>query len=59
LEVLLMSVSRYYDREADYIIKNLTTAIEPFLILFLAGGILFIALAVFLPMWDILGKFQM
>jgi len=54
MDELLMSVADYYDRESDYIIKNLTTLIEPLLIIVLGVLILGIALAVFLPMWNII-----
>jgi len=53
MDELLLSIADYYDKEADYIIKNLTTLIEPLLIIVLGTLILGIALAVFLPMWNI------
>ena len=45
-------VSRHYDRETSHLTKNLSTVIEPVLIVAIAGVVLVIALAVFLPMWD-------
>ncbi len=45
-------VSRHYDRETDHLTKNLSTVIEPVLIVAIAGVVLLIALAIFLPMWD-------
>ena len=45
-------VSKHYDRETDHLTKNLSTIIEPVLIVSIAGVVLLIALAVFLPMWD-------
>lgn len=45
-------VSRHYDRETGHLAKNLSTVIEPVLIVSIAGVVLLIALAVFLPMWD-------
>lgn len=45
-------VARNYDREVEHLTKNLTTAIEPILIVGLAGVVLVVALAVFLPMWQ-------
>ncbi len=52
LDELLQRISDHYDREADYTIKNLATALEPILLLFVAAMVFFLALAVFLPMWD-------
>ncbi len=45
-------VSKHYDRETGHLTKNLSTIIEPVLIVAIAGVVLLIALAVFLPMWD-------
>ena len=49
---LLRHVADYYGDQADLMIKNLTTLIEPILILFLGGMVLILALGVFLPMWN-------
>jgi MSHA biogenesis protein MshG len=53
LDRILEKISDYYDREVDYSVKNLTSLIEPILIVFMGGMVLFIALGVFLPMWDL------
>jgi type II secretory pathway component PulF len=52
LETLLLKVSEHYDRETDYTIRNLSTALEPILLVVIGAMVLFLALAVFLPMWD-------
>jgi MSHA biogenesis protein MshG len=52
LEALLLKVSEHYDREADYAIRNLSTALEPILLIVIGSMVFFLALAVFLPMWD-------
>ncbi|MFC1855793.1 type II secretion system F family protein [Thermodesulfobacteriota bacterium] len=54
LDTMLAKVSEYFDQEVEYGIKNLITALGPVLLLFLFGMVLFLALAVFLPMWDIM-----
>jgi type II secretory pathway component PulF len=53
LDRILGKISDYYDREVDYSVKNLTSMIEPILIVFMGAMVLFIALGVFLPMWDL------
>ena len=53
LESMLMKVSEYYDSEVDHTIKNLSSLIEPILLAFLGVGVLFLMLAIFLPMWDL------
>jgi len=45
-------VARHYDREVSHLTKNVTTIIEPIMIVGLAGVVLIIALAIFLPMWN-------
>ncbi len=50
---LLRHVADYYGDQADLMIKNLTTLIEPMLIFILGSMVLMLALGVFLPMWDL------
>ena len=45
-------VARNYDRDVVHLTKNVTTVIEPIMIVGLAGIVLLIALAIFLPMWN-------
>ncbi len=45
-------VTRHYDREVSHLTKNVTTVIEPVMIIGLAGVVLLVALAIFLPMWN-------
>jgi len=58
MDELLSSVSDYYDSESGYMIKNLTAYIEPILIFALALMVLVMALAVFLPMWNLINVFK-
>lgn len=52
LDEMMPKVSQQYDLEAEYTIKNLSTLIEPALIITIGAIVLFLALAIFLPMWD-------
>jgi MSHA biogenesis protein MshG len=52
LEGLLLKVSEHYDREADYAIRNLSTALEPILLVVIGAMVFMLALAIFMPMWD-------
>lgn len=58
LEEMLEEVADFYDGEVDIDLKNLSTAIEPILLLIVGVMVLILALGVFLPMWD-LGKAAM
>lgn len=58
LDELLIHVSNYYDEQVDYTINNLTSLIEPILIVVLGSGVLFMALGIFLPMWNLMSIFK-
>lgn len=58
VDELLLSVADYYDRESGYMIKNLTTYIEPILIFVLAFMVLVMALGIFMPMWNLIRVFK-
>ena len=53
VDEMLENVSEFYDREVDYQLKNLSSAIEPILIIIIGAMVLVLALGVFLPMWDL------
>ena len=50
---LLDEVADFYDSEVEYDLKKLSAAIEPILIVCVAGMVLILALGVFLPIWDL------
>jgi len=52
LDELLANASEHYDQQVDYTMRNLTTMIEPILIFALGIMVLFVALGIFLPMWN-------
>ena len=54
LDEMLFNVSRYYDRDVKYAIQNLSTSLEPLLLTLIGGAILFLALAIFLPWWNLI-----
>jgi len=58
IDKMLLRVSRYYDQDVDYAVKNLSTAIEPVLLIILGAAVLFTALAVFLPLWNLMNVFR-
>jgi type II secretory pathway component PulF len=55
LEVLLHAIAEHYENETNHTIKNLPTIIEPIMLVVVAGFVMFLALAVFLPLWDMIG----
>lgn len=58
LDALLAKVSDYYDRDVQYSLRTLSTVIEPLLLLVVGGMVLFLALGIFLPMWDMITLFR-
>jgi len=58
LDELLLSISEYYDQQVDYTVKKLITSIEPILLLVVGLGVLLMATAVFVPMWDLVKIFK-
>ena len=52
LDEIIEKVSEFYDKEVDNAVKNLSSLIEPIMIIFMGAMMLFLALAVFMPMWD-------
>jgi len=46
------TVARQYERETAMLTKNIGTVIEPVLVVLIAVVVLGVALAIFLPMWD-------
>ncbi|MDO8558461.1 MAG: type II secretion system F family protein [bacterium] len=52
LDSILASLSRFYAREVDSMTENLTTLIEPLVILVLGGGVLVLVLSILLPIYN-------
>ncbi len=53
LDSLLFEIAEMYERDTDYAIKGLSTAIEPVLLAFIGVMVLLLALGVFLPLWNL------
>ena len=58
VDEMLTKVAEFYEEEVNYEIKFLSAQIEPALILIIAGMVLVLALGIFLPMWDLMGKLK-
>lgn len=58
LEKMLDEVGRHYSREVHYTSRQLTSILEPILTLVLGVFVLTLALAIFLPMWNIIQVFK-
>jgi type II secretory pathway component PulF len=58
VEEMLMKVSEYFDRDVEYAIKNLSASLEPILLAGVGGMVLFLALAIFMPWWNLISVFR-
>jgi type IV pilus assembly protein PilC len=56
LDEMLTKVADFYDEEVDAAVAALTSIIEPVIIVFMGGMIGCILIAMYLPMFDIIGK---
>ncbi|MFP3874584.1 MAG: type II secretion system F family protein [Thiohalophilus sp.] len=54
VDEMLDNVADFYNREVDYRLKYLSSALEPILIVILGAMVFILALGVFLPMWDLM-----
>jgi type II secretory pathway component PulF len=58
LDEMLTRITEYYDQEVDNTIKKMSAYIGPVLLGILAPMVLFLALAVFLPWWNMASLFK-
>ncbi|MBL7072083.1 MAG: type II secretion system F family protein [Candidatus Omnitrophica bacterium] len=58
LDQMLEDVASFYDPEIEYTIKNLTSLLEPFMLLTMGIMVAFIALSVLLPIFNLIKVFR-
>lgn len=58
IDRMLEEVSKFYDPEIEYTIKNLTALLEPFMLLAMGLMVAFIALSVLLPIFNLMKVFK-
>lgn len=52
LDTMLAAIAEHYENEVNHTVKNLPSVIEPLLLITVAAMVLVLALAVFMPLWD-------
>lgn len=55
---MLNETARHFEQEVDYDVRRLNDRIQPVLLALLAVGVLMLALAVLLPMWNLISLFK-
>jgi type IV pilus assembly protein PilC len=58
LDESLMRVSEYFEREDEQLVKILTTAMEPFIMIILAIGVGFLIISIITPIYNLLSAFS-
>lgn len=57
LDDILFKLSEYFQLEVDELVKNLTTAIEPLIMIVLGVGVGFLVFAVIMPIYNLTSQF--
>lgn len=57
LDEVLLKISTYFQSESEHEIKNLTTALEPFIMIVLAIGVGFMTIAIIMPIYSLTSQF--
>ncbi|MEO5333934.1 MAG: type II secretion system F family protein [Magnetococcus sp. YQC-5] len=52
MDEMMGEVAEFYEREVEYEVKGLSSAIEPILLTVIGAMVLVLALGIFMPMWD-------
>ncbi len=58
LDDTLMKLSRYFESESEHMVKGLTTAIEPIIMIMLGVGVGFIVISVITPIYNLTSQFK-
>ncbi|HUU45029.1 MAG TPA: type II secretion system F family protein [Acidobacteriota bacterium] len=54
VERMLTEVARHFEQEVEYGVRRLADRLQPVILMFLAAAVLTIALAVLMPMWNLI-----
>lgn len=53
IDAMISKITAYYKERFSNIIDNISTYIEPILLVFIAGMVILMGLGIFMPMWDL------
>lgn len=57
IDEILFKLSEYYEKESEYAVKNLTTAIEPLIMIVLGAGVGFMVVSIMMPIYSLSSQF--
>ena len=57
IDEILSKLSEYYERESEYAVKNLTTSMEPVIMIILGIGVGIMVIAIIMPIYNLTAQF--
>ncbi len=57
LDEVLIKISKYFESEVENLVKNLTTALEPFILIILGLAVAFLVISIILPIYKLTTSF--
>lgn len=57
LDEILNKLAEYFEKESEYAVKNMTTAMEPLIMVVLALGVGFMVIAIIMPIYSLTSQF--
>ena len=57
VDEIFLKLADYFESESDHMIKNLTVAIEPIILIILGIGVAFLVLSIILPIYKLTTSF--
>jgi len=57
MDEVLMKVAHYYEVESEHTVKNLTTALEPLIMIVLGVGVGFLVISIIMPIYNLTNQF--
>lgn len=58
VDSVLSHITKFYDQEVELMAKNMSTLVEPVLMIFIGIGVAFMAVGVLMPIYNIAGQIQ-
>ncbi len=57
IDEILQKLSEYYEKESEYAVKNLTTMMEPLIMIILGVGVGFMVVSIIMPIYNLTNQF--
>lgn len=57
LDEVLLKIAAYFEQEGEAGVRNLTTAVEPFIMILMGFGVAFLVIAIIMPIYNLTSQF--